>query len=102
MKILSFDIESCTGNPTDGSLCSFGYCLSNDFDIIEKKDILVNPKPKKFKLGKSGEEARIKLAYSEEEFRSAPRFPAAYRKIRPLFEGAVRGICRRQRRQISQ
>ncbi len=89
MKILSFDIESCTGNPTDGSLCSFGYCLSNDFDIIEKKDILVNPKPKKFKLGKSGEEARIKLAYSEEEFRSAPRFPAAYRKIRPLFEGVL-------------
>ena len=89
MKILSFDIESCTGNPSDGSLCSFGYCLSNDFEIIEKKDILVNPKPKKFKLGKSGEEAKIKLAYSEEEFRRAPRFPAVYKKVKSLFCGVL-------------
>lgn len=75
MKILSFDIESCTGNPLDGSLCSFGYCMAEDFEIITKEDILVNPKPKKFRLGKYGEEAKIKLAYSEEEFRRAPVFP---------------------------
>ncbi len=71
MKILSFDIESCTGNPLDGSLCSFGYCMAEDFEIVTKEDILVNPKPKKFRLGKYGEEAKIKLAYSEEEFRRA-------------------------------
>ena len=85
MKILSFDIESCTGNPNDASLCSFGYVLSEDFNIIEKGDILVNPKPDKFRLGKKGEEPKIKLAYTEEEFRAAPKFPKKYKQIKNLF-----------------
>lgn len=89
MRILSFDIESCTGNPADGSLCSFGYVLSEDFNIIEKGDILVNPMPDKFKLGKKGEEPKIKLAYSEKEFRSSPKFPEVYDKIKKLFDGEV-------------
>lgn len=88
MKILSFDIESCTGNPSDCSLCSFGYCLSEDFEVLEKKDILVNPRPKKFRLGRPGEEARIKLAYEEEVFRAAPRFDKVYKQIKALFAQA--------------
>lgn len=86
MKILSFDIESCTGNPLDGSLCSFGYCMAEDFEIVTKEDILVNPKPKKFRLGKYGKEAKIKLAYSEEEFRRAPVFSDVYERIADLFK----------------
>lgn len=89
MKILSFDIESCTGNPSDGSLCSFGYCLADNFEIIERGDILVNPKPAKFRLGRKGEEPRIKLAYEEKDFRAAPKFPARYGKIKELFSGDV-------------
>lgn len=85
MKILTFDIESCTGSPSDASLCSFGYCFSEDFEVLEKEDILVNPLPKKFRLGKKGEEARIKLAYEEEEFRRSPRFPKVYNDIKRLF-----------------
>lgn len=88
MKILSFDIESCTGNPSDASLCSFGYCLSEDFCLLEKKDVLVNPKPKKFRLGRRGEEAKIKLAYEEEEFRRSPRFDKVYKSIKALFSRA--------------
>lgn len=89
MKLLTFDIESCTGNPRDGSLCSFGYCLSEEFEIIERGDIVVNPKPKKFRLGRPGEEPKIKLAYEEEVFRAAPKFPQVYGKIKRLFAGDV-------------
>ncbi len=85
MKILSFDIESCTGSPSDASLCSFGYCMAENFEVEEKEDILVNPLPKKFRLGRKGEEARIKLAYEEEEFRKSPRFSKVYNDIKRLF-----------------
>lgn len=91
MKILSFDIESATGSPIDGSLCSFGYCLAEDYKIIEQGDILVNPKPTKFRLGKKGEEPKIKLAYPEEVFRSSPRFNQVYEKIKSLFTPDV--VC---------
>jgi len=77
MKILSFDIESCTGNPWDGSLCSFGFVLAENGAIIKREDILVNPLPRFFSLGKFGEEANIKLAYPVSAFRSSPLIWAA-------------------------
>lgn len=87
MKILSYDVESCTGRTDDGSLCSFGYVLADEnFNILCQEDILINPRPKKFRLGKTNEEPRVKLAYSEEEFRSSPRFSEQYEKISSLFE----------------
>lgn len=86
MKILSYDVESCTGNTHDGSLCSLGYVLTDEnFNVIKKEDILINPLPKKFRLGRKGEEPHIKLSYTEEEFRQAPRFDLAYDKIASLF-----------------
>lgn len=88
MKILSFDIESCTGNPWDGSLCSFGFVLAENGAIIKREDILVNPLPRFFSLGKFGEEANIKLAYPVSAFRSSPRFNARYSAIKALFEEA--------------
>lgn len=87
MKILSMDIESCTGGNRDGSMCSFGYTLcSEDFDILHSQDILINPAPKRFVLGKWGEEPRIKLAYPERVFRASPRFNEVYEQVKSLFE----------------
>lgn len=88
MKFLTFDIESCTGNPYDGSLCSFGYILTDDDKIISKGDILVNPLPQNFTLGKFGEEPRLKLAYPVKHFRMQPRFNGRYCEIKALFEEA--------------
>ncbi len=85
MKFLSFDIESCDGRIDSGGMCSFGYCLSDEnFNILDKKDILINPRPKKFE-----KKVAEKLRYSEETFRNAPKFPSVYKKIRNLLSQDV-------------
>ena len=37
MKLLSFDIESCTGSHNDASLCSFGYVTADEFLNIKEQ-----------------------------------------------------------------
>ncbi len=82
MKYLCFDIESCDGGK-NGSLCSFGYCIADEnFNILDMDDIIVNP-DKPFNKRLFG--TVIKLAYTEEVFRSAPRFPLVYDRIKSLF-----------------
>lgn len=79
MKILSYDIESTTGNHCDGSMCSFGYCLSNEtFDILSQEDIVMNPKTRRF-------ENRIPLHYEKAYIKAQPRFNEHYEKIKTLF-----------------
>lgn len=79
MKILSYDIESTTGNHNDGSMCSFGYCLSNEnFEILLQEDIVMNPKTRRF-------ENRIPLHYDKAFIKSQPRFPEHYDKVKGLF-----------------
>ena len=88
MKYCSLDIESCNGRSFGASMCSFGYALADaDLTLTEQKDILINPLPKKFMLGRPGETSKITLAYTEEEFRSAPKFVGRYREIRSKIEG---------------
>jgi len=88
MKFLTFDIESCTGNPFDGSLCSFGYILTEDGKVLDRADLLVNPLPPRFMLGFKNKPPRIKLAYDVKAFRMSPRFNARYCEIKALFEQA--------------
>lgn len=65
-------------------MCSFGYVIVDDkFNIKEKKDILINPK-KKFKPSRSGFDARIQLAYAEDEFIKYPKFLNTYDEIKSL------------------
>ncbi len=79
MKILSYDIESTTGNHNDGSMCSFGFCLSNErFEILYQEDVVMNPKTRRF-------ENRIPLHYEKSFIKSQPRFPSHYEKIKGLF-----------------
>ena len=93
MKYLTFDIESCTGNPYDGSLCSFGYILAENGEKLGAGDILCNPLPKRFTLGCFGKEPSLKLAYPVSTFRREPRFNARYREIQGLFEKADLVLC---------
>ena len=82
MNNLLFDIECCDGY----HICSFGYVIfDNNFKIIKKKDILINPN-KKFKLAGKDQEPRIQLAYEESRFRTAEIFIAHYKKIKELLE----------------
>lgn len=89
MQLLSYDIESCSGGIEDGSLCSFGYCLSDtSFNITKQEDILVNPAPKQFSLSSTYSKKKyIELAYLEEQFRAAPKFNKQYNNISSIFDG---------------
>ena len=79
MKILSFDIDSTTGNHHDGRMCTFGYCLGDaDFNISKQEDIVMNPKTKRF-------ETKIKLHYEKSFIKKQERFPAFYEKVSKLF-----------------
>jgi len=77
MRYLTFDIECCNGR----DICEFGYVITNtDFEILEQKNITINPE-KKFDLG-----GRIELHYSEEEYYASPLFTAYYEEIKALLE----------------
>lgn len=86
MKYLFFDIECANCFNNAGKICSFGYVLTDDnFNIIEKNDIVINPKAKFDYRGlKMG---GIELAYTEKEFRNAPDFGFYYPKIKALMTG---------------
>ncbi|MCX4313272.1 MAG: 3'-5' exonuclease [Clostridia bacterium] len=77
MDYLYFDIECADGS----HICSFGYVITDpQFNIIEKEDILINPRCE-FKLGKYRKEPYIALAYREKQFYAAPSFDKLYDKI---------------------
>lgn len=79
MNYLFFDIECCDGR----HICSFGYIKTDEkFKILEKKDIIINPK-KPFKLGPKGEE-ELKLCYDKDVFFKEKEFPFFYEKLRTL------------------
>ncbi|MBO7214522.1 MAG: 3'-5' exonuclease, partial [Clostridia bacterium] len=80
MKILSYDIESTTGSHSDGSMCSFGYCIADEkFNIIEQKDIVMRPHGKRY-------EPRIKLHYDKAFIKAQKPFPEYYEEIKRLFK----------------
>ena len=88
MKYLFFDIECSDGK----HICSFGYVLTDDnFKIIEKEDILINPEAifhtgawSKSKREKNVRDRGIDLAYPKEKFLASPKFPHYYERIKEL------------------
>ncbi len=89
-KFLFYDIESCNGRIYGASMCSFGYCLTDlEFNIIEQKDILMNPLPDRFGLRDGRGEKCIQLAYEESVFRNSPTFDGVYEDIKTLFENSL-------------
>ena len=79
MRILSYDIESTTGSHSDGSMCTFGYCIADEkFNIIEQRDIVMRPHGKRY-------EPRIKLHYDKAFIKAQKPFPEYYEEIKRLF-----------------
>ena len=84
MRYVFFDIECADGGK--GSVCSFGYVITDEnFHELESDDIVINPESK-FHLSGKSKRPSILFAYTEAEFRNAPRFPVFYERIRSLLE----------------
>lgn len=83
MDYLFFDIECANCDNGMGKICSFGYVLcDNEFNILEKKDILINPNAK-FSHGVLSKKY-ITLGYPKSEFLSQPKFNEMYTVIRDI------------------
>ena len=80
MRVLFYDIESCTGR--FGDICEFGYLITNEnFEIEVEENIYIDPN-NKF-------DNRIKreiLSHDEEFYKSKSDFKDHYNKIKNLFE----------------
>ena len=84
MRYVFFDIECADGGK--GSICSFGYVITDEnFKELESDDLVMNPESR-FHLAGRSKNPEIVFAYTEDEFRKAPTFPSFYRKIRTLLE----------------
>jgi len=84
LRYVFFDIECADGGK--GSVCSFGYVITDEFFCeLESDDIVINPESK-FHLSGRSKRPNILFAYTESEFRKAPRFSVFYEKIRSLLE----------------
>lgn len=81
-----FDIECACVHKTYAKICAFGYVVCDEkFNILEKEDILINPKGK-FELTDRKGERGIVLPYEYDEFKKYPTFPAVYPRIKALLE----------------
>lgn len=86
MNLLFFDIECASVYKTAAKICAFGYVLCDEqFNIIEKEDILINPKGK-FHLTDGRGEHGLVLPYEYSEFKNYPVFPQVYGRIKKLLE----------------
>ena len=83
MNYLFFDIECASHHGGISKMCSFGYVLCDtDFNIIEKKDILINP-ASEFSREFVEDEPDF-FAYPIAHFYTQPTFDAVYEEIRGL------------------
>ena len=86
MNLVFFDIECASVYKTSAKICAFGYVVCDmDFNIIEKEDILINPKGA-FHLTDSKGEKGLVLPYKYGDFKNYPDFRAVYPKIKSLLE----------------
>lgn len=88
MNLVFFDIECASVNKTTAKICAFGYVVCDEnFYIIKKEDILVNPKGKFHLTDRKGDKG-IVLPYAYEEFKKYPPFTSVYLRIKELLEDA--------------
>ncbi len=86
MKYLFFDIECSVVKKDAAKICAFGYCLTDEqFNIIEKEDILINPQGGFHLTDRKGEQGLV-LPYSYGEFKKYPTFPQKAEKIYALLQ----------------
>ena len=86
MNLVFFDIECASVYKNIAKICAFGYVLCDgQFNIIEKEDILINPKGR-FHLTDGRGEHGLVLPYEYDKFKTYPIFPQVHGKIRKLLE----------------
>ena len=86
MKYVFFDIECACVYKYTAKICAFGYTVTDEnYNVLEKEDILINPKGKFHLTDRKGGDG-IVLPYEYDEFKSRPIFPAVYKKIKALLE----------------
>lgn len=86
MNLVFFDIECASVFKYTAKICAFGYVVCDEqFNILEKKDVLVNPKGK-FHLTDNRGDHGLVLPYEYSEFKKYPTFPQVFPKIKKLLE----------------
>ena len=81
MKYLFFDIECANCFDNKGKICEFGYLITDEqFNIIERKEILVNPNHKF-----DWYVVKKMLNHKREEYLQAGIYPEYYDEISKLF-----------------
>lgn len=86
MKYLFFDIECSVVKKDAAKICAFGYCLTDEqFHILEKEDILINPQGGFHLTDRKGEQGLV-LPYRYEEFKNYPTFPQKAEQIYALLQ----------------
>ena len=87
MKYLFFDIECANCYRNIGKICEFGYVIMDEnFQIIEKRNIFMNPEAKILTRWKIDGEFKEGLTQSIEYYNSQPPFPHFYKEIKELFQ----------------
>lgn len=93
MKYIFFDIECACVYKNVAKMCAFGYVVTDkNFQVIEKEDILLNPRGKFHLTDRKGGEGLV-LPYEYEDFKKYPTFPAQYQKIKQLLEDKDAIVC---------
>jgi len=86
MRYLFFDIECAGVSKTAAKICAFGYCLTDEqFHILEKEDILINPQGS-FRLTDRRGEHGLVLPYEYSTFKRCPKFTDVAPKIYGLLQ----------------
>lgn len=86
MDFIFFDIECACVFKETAKICAFGYCLTDEnFNIVAKEDILINPKGKFHLTGSHGKEGLV-LPYDYTDFKKHKIFPEEYKKICSLLQ----------------
>ncbi len=86
MNYLFFDIECAGVFKNVAKICAFGYCVTDEqFHILEKEDILINPQGGFHLTDRKGEQG-IVLPYKYEDFKKYPTFERQAERIYGLLE----------------
>ncbi len=86
MKYVFFDIECACVFKYVAKICAFGYVVTDeDFHVLAREDILMNPKGKFHLTGRKGGDGLV-LPYEYEDFKKYPFFPAEHKRIKALLE----------------
>ena len=85
MKYIFFDIECACVYKNAAKICAFGYCITDEnFNIIEKTELLINPKGRFHLTNEAGQ--GLVLPYNYSDFKNYKDFSYFYKQIQELLQ----------------